>query len=65
MEMTLSGKSKRKYTMSERALDQRQQAARKHSIYAFSDRGVEALSADNVNSLNDLRELVKTHPGRE
>jgi hypothetical protein len=51
--------------MTEAAQRQRQKASRKHSIYAFSDRGAEALSTENVNSLNDLRELVKTHPGRE
>jgi hypothetical protein len=49
----------------ERGLAQRQQAARKHGIYAFRDRGEDSLTAENIKSLRDLRELVKTKPGRE
>ena len=40
-------------------------AARKHGIYAFKDRGEESLTIENVKSLHDLRELVKTNPGRQ
>jgi hypothetical protein len=49
----------------EKGLAQRQAAARKHGIYAFRDRGEDSLTVENIKSLHDLRELVKSQPGRE
>lgn len=47
-------------------MTQHQSAARKHGIYAFRDRGPDALiEPQQVSSLAELRELVRTQPGRD
>lgn len=53
-----------KKPISEAKLQQVQNAGRKHGLYAFRDRGEDSLTAENISSLHDLRELVKTRPGR-
>lgn len=52
----------RKLTAAER--EQRQQASRKHGIHAFESRGERALAPAEVARLQELRNLVRTAPGR-
>jgi len=54
----------RDYTMSEVALTQRQQAPLKHSVHALEQRGPEALDAQQIGRLSELRQLVREDSGR-
>ena len=45
--------------------EQRKQAARSHGIYSFRDNGPGTLAPEKVGRLAELREMVKTQPGRE
>ena len=51
--------------VSDEQLDQRQQAARKHGIFAFMDRGEEALEPVQRSRYIELREQLENHEGRE
>ena len=53
-----------KYTLSAEAKTQRQDAARKHAIYAFESRGVQALDSAQVERLVELRQMLADAPGR-
>lgn len=41
------------------------QSSKKHGAYAFEKRGEPALCPSEVASLKELRELVRTYPGRQ
>ena len=53
-----------KYNVSSVARSQRQQASRKHAVYAFEHRGPEALDPLQVGRLNELRQMLEDSPGR-
>ncbi|MCI0398228.1 MAG: hypothetical protein L0322_25310 [Chloroflexi bacterium] len=50
--------------VSEAQLEQRQQAAVKHGIHAFEARGPLALDDGRLSRLAELRQMVRSHPGR-
>jgi hypothetical protein len=50
--------------MTPAAIDQRRQAARTHGIHALRRRGPDALEPEKIGSLAELRQLLRTHPGR-
>lgn len=52
-------------TLSDEQLKQRKQAARTHGLYSFENGGPDTLAPAKVERLAELREMVKTHPGRE
>lgn len=54
----------RKYDISSKAVLQRQEAAKKHGIHAFENRGEEALDPAKINRLSKLRRLLAEEPGR-
>lgn len=54
----------RNYSMSKAALAQRQQAPLKHSVHAFQRRGPDALNAQQISRLAELRQLVEDETGR-
>ena len=49
--------------LTQKALEQRQQAAVKHGVFAFRDRGERALDTTNRTRLAELREMVQERPG--
>ena len=52
--------------MTEKKITQQQQAARKHGAYAIRDRGPDAIiDPERVARLGDLRQLTRTHEGRQ
>lgn len=51
-------------SLTSKQLERNRNAPRTHGIYAFRDNGPEALDASKVGSLQELRELVSTQPGR-
>jgi hypothetical protein len=54
------------YDLTDKARKQRAMANRKHGIYAFRDRGESALvDPEHVSSLTELRQLVRSQPGRQ
>jgi hypothetical protein len=52
-------------TKNQTSFDPGNQAAKKHGIYAFEARGPQTLAPEEVESLKELRALVKTEQGRE
>ncbi len=54
-----------KYTQSDKTQNQRQQAAQKHGIYAFENRGEDALDPPRIERLSELRQMLAEEPGRQ
>jgi len=50
--------------LSEKDLEQKRNAAKTHGIYAFRDRGIEALDNDQRGVYIKLRDQFKSEPGR-
>ena len=49
---------------SEAQIEQRQQAARTHGMYALRDRGEDAMTPNQRSRLQELKELFSSEPGR-
>ncbi len=54
-----------KYTQSEKTQIQRQDAARKHGVHSFKNRGENALDPTKKERLSELRRLLAEEPGRQ